>query len=371
MTDHSVANFFLERILTNVTRINEPGYLTSSFPTIEGQSIFERMFFIPESFFVNLENEISQSYPNGKSKLYSIGKKFGYRFASILKLSKKDPITSASSVFRFLQTIYADKISIIECDPKSKKFILETKNLAITSKNGMGYILTVGGCAGIWDYLTNDYSVECSVKKESDTDYQLICAPDYILKNLGLDIFKCDSMPEHIETSEYKSYNTFKNDEQSSDNNFHIKKMIETQLLTYENGNMEIAKHRIILVEISLLHEIENTLDRNTIYNAAYGCFYELGKDLGKYGYGVSFLSEILTSFGFGIVTVIVEKNNTKLNFSGYPYTPGFNTNTYSLIRGLISGYIDGNSGNKITSCSVSSKFYNNSLVLSIGVFNS
>ena len=172
------ADFFFERVLTKTSQIATAGYIYSNFPKLDGSSAFERVVFLPETFFISLEMAVVNNLgERGKDNLYSIGKAFGYRFASLLSLPREDVGGSVSSIFRFLETLYAEKINVTLLDEKKKVLTLYTNDLAITSKDKMGYILTVGGCAGIWCYLVKDYAIECSVNIISENEIELVCGP--------------------------------------------------------------------------------------------------------------------------------------------------------------------------------------------------
>lgn len=368
MGEDSNADFFFERILTKISKIDVPGYISSDFITFEGRKAFERIVFMPEDFFIRLENLIIAKYgEGGKRELYCIGKRFGYRFASIFQFSRREIANSVSMIFRFLETLYAEKINITDLDVQGKTLTLYTKNLAVTSKNGMGYVLTVGGCAGIWGYLTEDYSLDCSVRKISAEEYELKSAPKNELVSDNLKGCEYRDYSLDIDEEDYMSYNS-KHGEGHGDE-FSMTKLMELGFVSYNKGKMNLLgpENRLVSVEIFLLFEMEKRLDKDVIFNASYDCFYQLGRATKKQIDSYLFISQILTALGFGIVSTIKDGSKTLFNFSGYPWLSKNCENTnFSIVKGVIKGFIDGNTGIQHNFDTVAAKSVDKNFILTI-----
>ena len=149
MEDNS-ADFVFERVLTNVSDISTPGHIISSFPSQHHHTIYERILFLPEDFLVALENEVvAGDAAHGKERLYEVGKRFGYRFASLFDPDTSDVRKAIYTVFRYIETLYAEKVEIRSIDVGKKTVHIYAKNLVVTDRNDMGYVLPIGGCAGI------------------------------------------------------------------------------------------------------------------------------------------------------------------------------------------------------------------------------
>ena len=374
MVDKSTAeDFFFKRILTKVSNISLPGYITSSFPTVEGQTAFERIVMIPESFYILLEKlAYKKNGAEGQKHLYAIGKQFGYRFAGLLRVSKSDTFVSAVTIFKFLATLYAEKIDVITADGKTKTLILDTKNLAITAKTGGGYILTIGGCAGVWAYINSDYTLECCAKHVKRDIYKLITAPLAKLKseNMSNIIISDDksSVQIEVDTASYKKYNSTI---QQNKDHYNITKLIEQGTIKYVNGSLSFSKlgTRLLSTEISLISAIETYLEEDLVFDASYDCFYELGGSLEKLENPYLFVSELLTALGFGIVTVIFEGRALLLNFSGYPWISKNNLHTgFNIIQGFVSGFIEGNQKIKVKTKEYSSQISDEKFVVTLKV---
>lgn len=346
-----IRQFFINTILfSKFLNIETPGYVTGKFYTLSGKPFFIRNIFFPESFFVNLEKSILHKKGiNGRKLLYSLGKQFGYRFCQ-LNLFPKGNINKViiSLIFQFFETQYAKRITLSNLDINNKLLELDTEELAITSKNHMGYIVTVGGCAGIWCYLFGDYSLECAIKKISEKRYKLISGPPKILKRKGLNVLKSHKKPKEINVFKYHTYNKPQNNLIISKNS--VTELIKNGFIYYNGANMIIKNpnDRIIPVEISLLYEIEKTFDSQIIFNDSYNSFYNIGFSTKKLEDPYSFISELLTSFGFGIGQVISYGRKITISFNGYPwFLENQKESKFPFLKGAILGFLEGNSGNK------------------------
>ncbi len=358
------------RILApQVFRIGIPGYVTGKFYTLEGQSVFVRNIFMSEDFFVELEKlVVSSNGIDGKKALYSVGKKFGYRFASLNKFPRFDLGRSTTIIFKFFETLYAEKITI-DLNANSKELILHTKDLAVTRKNGMGYVLEIGGVAGIWAYLLGDYSVECAIKKTSDDEFDLICAPISVLKENKHDFFECKTAESNYTDENYIQFNSppvsFPQDAYSMD------KLMQGRLFGYQQGELKfgVADARFIPVEIYELYEIERIFDSKIVYTAAYSSFYSIGKKIQRPPNPEMLISQALTAFGFGLVSLIRENNSAFFNFQGYPWLQSNQPKLdFPFLKGALIGFLEGNTGHKYNLGLVKSRNFNGTFIVSFEV---
>ena len=366
------ADFFFERVLTKTSQIATGGYIYSNFPKLDGSSAFERVIFLPETFFINLEMAVVNNLgERGKNKLYGIGKAFGYRFASLLSLPREDVRGSVSSIFRFLETLYAEKINVTLLDEKKKVLTLYTEDLAITSKDKMGYILTVGGCAGIWCYLIKDYAIECSINIISESEIELVCAPISELKSKKLEILKSRSVaPIELDNILYKQQNM--PDKSSQDRSlFSMSKLIDAGLVNYHQGKMSLtfSDTRLLPVEISLLSEIESNIETELVLESAQKCFFDIGCRLEKQPDPEEYIAQLLTAFGFGIVEVInSSEGGIVFNFRGYPFISQLKLRLYfAVVKGIILGFCS-SCGKEYKVNSSYTKELSNSLIVSLDV---
>src|SRR3989344_9691979 len=98
VTIDAIKDYFVRRVLMpEVFKINVPGYVTGKFYTLEGQTVFVRNVFIPETFFTELEDVIiTTKQKEGEQELYALGKQFGHRFSSMNKFPRIDLNQAAS-----------------------------------------------------------------------------------------------------------------------------------------------------------------------------------------------------------------------------------------------------------------------------------
>ncbi len=367
------ADLFFNRIMPNITKINVPGYTYNSMEMVGGGAAFERILFFPESFFVHLENSIIETYgTEGRKRLYALGKKFGYRLASVLQLPRNDPNFAMALITKFLEASYAEKINLVQFDAEKKVVEFYTKGLAVTSKNGHGYILTVGGCAGGVGYLLNDYKLECSSKKISDLEYSLIAAYPGELEAKGMEVIECNDTPTPVDNSQYLRFNS-PPDKPIGD--LSLKRLIELGLISYNSGKMGFPKvpGMLIPLEPFLMLGIEGTFDENTVAAAAYWCFLEIGGGTERKKNAVTYIAEVLTGLGFGNIGTIDQEDSTIINITGYPWLgPDSEKANFAIIRNAIKGFVEGNSsdgGSPKKTCNISevqARATNDKLVVSM-----
>ncbi len=366
------ANFFLSRVLTKISNIDIPGFIISNAPADKTKKAKERLVFLPEDFFVRLENSIiSKDKDNGKIKLYSLGKQFGFKLAVLLRLARTsagDIDSSTKYIFRFLETLYAKSLKIIEINLESKLLEIKASDLAITRKNNFGYIISVGGCAGIWAYLQNNYDLECVSKKNSnDGTFELFCGPEEIISSKG-NILIAENKPETNDDLDYLKYNSPPLNYQNS-GSFSLAKLVENKLLSYESGSLLLSKKsRLLPVEISFLYTLEKELSSVEIFEAAYNCFYDIGTNCNVNDH-IVFISQILSGLGFGTINVVTKENQKIIAFSNYPcITKDLKSTNFSLIKGILYGFIDSKNGKKNTYSEITFSQTDSSLNLKIVV---
>ncbi len=367
MEDNS-ADFVFERVLTNVSDISTPGHIISSFPSQHHHIVYERILFLPEDFLVELENAVIAYDPeHGKERLYGVGKRFGYRFASLFDPDVSDVAKSIYTVFRYLETLYAEKVEIRSIDVARKTINIYAKNLVVTDRNDMGYVLPIGGCGGIWAYLFNDYTLECSHKKLSDTEVEVAMGPADELRSAGFDVITCSDMPDKLDWDLYKMHNTSSGGVPYD--YYSMERFMNSGVIAYKRGDMEIRKARLVSIELSLLFSIENRFGMEEVSGSAYKIFSRLAEsvDARKDPYG--FLAKFFTALGFGRVSTIGAKGKTIFNFSGYPWmSEKYEDSDFSFVKGAITGFLDKTTGAGNSVCATSHTMQNNSFILTIEV---
>ena len=360
-TDSS--NFFFDRVLTKMSKINVPGYISSEFINSEGKKVFERVVFLPEDFFLELENLIIKKYGNkGKNDLYCIGKKFGYRFALLFNFSGTNIEKSLSIILRFLETLYAEKITIKKIDLSNKIIVIDTKDMIVTSKDGHGYILPLGGFAGICSYLLKDNFIWCRSTKVAEGIYELTSSPKTSMDKVEFNV-DCEIDLDLVDDN-YESYNsaTIRDDSQ-----FNMEKLVEFGIITYERGKLNLFSiFRMVPVEIFLLYLME-MLDEEMIFQACYNTFYKISTFIvNKNIDSKTYIAQILTALGFGVVIVVVNKDKMVFNFTGYPWMPEKRGRKFNIVKGIIIGFVNGSSGKTINLDKIDYKLVNKKYLLTL-----
>ena len=365
-----VKDFFIKNILIpKVFRIDIPGYVAGKFYTIEGQSVFVRNVFVSETFFIELERLVMNELgTKGKAMLYRIGKQFGYRFSEMNRFPRSNPAKSIVLIASFLETLYAESIKS-NVDASNKTLILDSEGLVITRESGGGYILTIGGCAGIWSYVVGDYSVECSSRKIGDARYELVSATPEVLEGRGFDVIRSIEKPKPLDITSYNLYNQPPTEISKTAPTID-KLMTQTDIISYKGGrlHLSVSNVRFIPIEISLLSEI-NRIPLRFVSKAAYDSFYEIGKNTARQKDPYRFIAELLTAFGFGVVDVIVKNDSRDFNMDGYPYLTGSYKNMdFSFVTSIILGFLDGNTLKTHSALGSSSKISGSKFILTIGI---
>ncbi len=377
MNDPYIApNFFFERVLTKISNLDVAGYVFSSFPTLEGIGAVERLAFAPEDLLIALERLVIDKYgAKGKRDLYGIGKRSGYNFMDVLGLAKNEPSYLIDLISRFLSTTYG-MISVEKIDVAGRMYALHTKNLVITAKSGGGgYILTVGGAAGIWAYLLSDYSVECCASSIGDAEYRLVCAEPERLRQMGIgEVIEASDNGEYgieIDKRRYAAFNTPEKALSQPPPAFtvNIKKLMEAGILRYSNGMMflGVSQARLFTVEISLFYEIERYIDGELVYNAAYSTFCELGRLMRMGMEWHIAIAQLLTSFGMGLVTPIRTGDRMQFAFRGYPWLSDASAkSSFAIMKGAICGFGFGSTERAIEVLNSACSAVNNVFVITI-----
>ena len=352
--------------LSKAKIFDKKGYISYGFYSLDGRNFFVRNLVIPEMFFTELENLVvkNKGHDEGIKELYRVGKRFGYRYAMFNRFPRGNiNRLTLSTIFNFfVDAGYAKSIILSNVDLISKTFELQTENLVITSKNGMGYVLTVGGVVGLCCQLTSDYFLEGNVKKISNSRYVLTISNPEILKQRSIKYFTENEIPQKINFSSYMQNNFPQETRSEALKSFG--ELLKEGTLDYKPGIISVkeSRERVIIVEISLFFDIEETFDKETVYNAAYLPFHNIGFHYTKYQNPLENLAELFSAFGFGLVEVKEGvANKTTILFNGYPWYPKATEYTsFPILRGAVEGFLNGNSERRYKAKIVSSNMVNN-----------
>jgi len=362
--DRIVSWFIQNIILLKVEQISIPGFITIM--TTGKEKVNIRELFLPENLLMELEKKIVKNYVrNGKFYLYSIGKKFGYAYSILstfptIKDDKKDFLSFVYFLVRWVEATYAKLISY-KVNYKNKIFKMIMNDYIICRKNGLGYILTSGGVAGIWSYMACDQTVEGVQTKcqgRGDRECELICAPAEILKKKKLKFFKETDL-ENLELDpNYKSINDIR---QTQFAKHSLKDLIDSGFFSYSQGIVQYKNERHFLCEASLMYILENELKKlKGAEKILFEVSFNYGKNLIKRGQEETkecvmspritenFVTDYMSALGWGDILVLKKSGKYSVVSNYFPWTKWAKDIKFIMFRGIISGLLSEISNKKI-----------------------
>ncbi len=356
-----IKDFFIkEFVMPNMFLSDIPGYLIGRYHDFQGEAVYVRNIFLSESFFLKLEEKVSRAMgSDGLAKLYGAGKRYGYRFCSIARLPRSEVKFSVRLLYEFIEAIYADSIDT-NVDMEQKVLTITTKNLAVTRVNGGGFPI-VGGSAGVWAYLLGDFdTIECGVTHIADDRYVLVCGPTERLRESGIRFYESRGAPDIGDMALYRQLN------QPPDiippTACNLERLLRENVLSNGRGQLQFAfpHERLLSTEISLPYELESLLGSQILYESARESFELIGRDVPKQQDRYSFLADMLTAFGYGIVTVERGVNSEEFRFAGAPWYSTAKDSDFPILRGAIEGFIAGQTESQAKAVYVKSELRDN-----------
>ena len=249
--DKIVSWFIRNVILPRQENIDISGYITEEI-TEEGKRFKIRDIGLPESLFIDLERLINKKYKETGCKiLYSIGKKFSYRYGIILNLptvktiSEKKFISFTNFLIKYLEAVYAKRISY-EMSIEEGILKLYMDCYIVCSKNGLGYIMTSGRMNGIWAYALQDSTVEgvqIKCQGKGDAECEVICAPAKVLKKMGLKFFEERNLEGLELDKKYLEINKIRPTKYAKNS---LKNLIDSGFFEYKHGIISFKGERFL-----------------------------------------------------------------------------------------------------------------------------
>ncbi len=342
-----ITSWFIKNIvLPTAEDIRNPGYILSKF-TDKNKEISVREFFFPEKFYSEFESRIVKELgEEGEQKLYSIGKRFGYRYAMISRYTKsKEMKKKALEDFMYMFTRY---IEVVYASKLEHKINIEEKTLELVGtsyvgceKNGLGYILLIGAWTGVWAYIMDDPDVEgiqINCQGRGDKNCKLICAPSAKLKKIAGKIFTEKDMSKLEE--DYAKYEVLNKVYPTIAKNISLRNMIEERVFKYEKGKLFFNEERMVGIEFSTYYLMDNAFSKNKkTKKILFDVAFEIGKEIGKTR-DPTFVQRFLSSIGFGDVQVISEKEGFKVRFYHFPWATLSKECEFVILRGFTCGLL-------------------------------
>jgi predicted hydrocarbon binding protein len=337
-----LAAWYVQKFVISKAQVfDNPGFII--FKLTGAVSFYSRQLILPEELFVNLEKQLFNLGPTGQQMLYTLGKKFGYRFALVSNLKTFSEIDSVEfknyvySVVRFVEGTYSTGIEH-DFDVNKKILNMSMKDFVICSESGVGLFLSAGGIAGIWAKLIGDKSVEgvhyaCQGNGESMCKV-IVGQPEFInnfSKNIisESDLENLELSPDYIGLNEVCQI-------QNSTKSFQM--FLDSKACLYRGGIIQMKNNRFFIIEASIIYLIEQVLSKNI---EAMDIFKQVAFDMGKklfIGMNLSYLIDFLSAFGFGDPYVIKKNNSFLVNIDYFPWTRFVNQSKHVFLSNFISG---------------------------------
>ncbi len=338
-----LASWYVQKFVISKSQVFDfPGFV--QFKITGTTNSYSRQIILPENFFVETENELCLFGETGKKLLYSLGKKFGYRFATVGNLKSFDNLNSIEFkeyvylVTRFVEGTYSSGITY-ELDIVNKKILFRLNDFVICSKSGKGYFLSAGGIAGIWAKLLGNINVE-AVHSECQGRGAKNCvveaAPKEVLTKFGSELIVETDLIDLGLSKEYFEINSPKKIINSSKS---FQFFLDSKLFSYEKGMMKHNGQRYFIIESSILHLMEIIFSKNLQSNDAFAkVSFKTGSDFFSNRDNLSFLVDVFSAFGFGDMYVVKKGESFLVNVDYVPWTHFCKDLKHIFFANFISG---------------------------------
>ncbi len=301
--DRIVSWYVKNIVIPKIEEIDNPSYIIAKFSQFK-EKLSLRELFLPESLFVALENRL-------KEKGYHIGKKFGYVNASISKFetlfSCKNKVLKdfIYALVRYVEGTWSNKL-LHSVDLRNRTFKLNMSNYIICRKNGLGYMFSEGGIAGIWSYACQDPTIEAVQPKcqgRGDKECEVIAAPYDTLVEMGYKPMRCkiDNMeiPKVDET--YMEMNKIRKTKWARNS---LRSLIDSGFFEYHHGQVTYKGERFFLCEASFMYILERELAKvknglRILWDVSFDFGKRLAEVSGKQD-PCKFIMDFFPALGFG-----------------------------------------------------------------------
>lgn len=343
--------WFMQNILIPKSEIiDKPGFIILKL-TEAKQEINVRELFLPEKILNELEKKVvQQKGEEGKKALYSIGKKFGYRYAVLCKYPNIKNTTPEKingffyTFLRYMEAISFGRKLEFETNFKEKTYIMKMERYIVCSENGIGLVLTDGGSAGMWSYTLQDFEIEGTQTKchgRGDPNCEVICAPIEYFKNKKQPYFTETNLASFTTIS--PNYNLFNSLKPLSYCKTSLKDLIHNGIFNFKSGQLEHNGERYALTEASLMYLLESGLKQVQAENILFEAAFEFAKKLTeqeKTNKLDSFAMSFLSAIGFGDTLIIKKEGKYFIQFDSFPWAEFAENSDFLMIKGLVSGLL-------------------------------
>ena len=259
--DLIIKSYVRHVLIPKVIVLDRAGFILEDFRKI-GLNVWTREFFLPEELVIEIERE----FENDVEYLYSVGKRFGYYYASLSNLPQKSkyPEKKMENYIKF-QVIYT--AGTYANDAKYKVSLKERKieflfdKYIVCSRNGKGFIFSESGIAGIWSWMMEEEEIACiqpMCQGRGDKVCKCITAPsEELIESFNeysskVKIQSKVALTEGRMTDKYRSVNRIKNVGGTS-----LKDLISKGVVRFSHGMVLFHSSRHFLCESSFLYFLD------------------------------------------------------------------------------------------------------------------
>ncbi|MCX6804191.1 MAG: hypothetical protein NTY48_06535 [Candidatus Diapherotrites archaeon] len=357
----SFVGLYIKRfIIPGALVFNKPGFL--DFKISGKTNIYARQIFYPADFFIEFESGLIKEFgEKGRQKLYSIGKKFGYRFAQAGKFENikdhpgdkiKDWVFIAS---KFVEGTYASSIEN-ELDSAKKKVDYLLKRFTILEKLGYEYIFATGGTAGLMAWIFQESSIEVVLHdlKEVNGYYEatVTAAPrEYLKKQFPDELIPVEeNLTDLLE--DFNDYAKFNAQSQTSCSKS-FQTYLDFKFFKYQDGIVTFKDKRFFLFELSgtYLLELELKKEKDKKYlEILFDSAFKVGKEsLSQFGKTQRDVFDVLSALGWGEVLPFSQsEKEIKVAVNHFPWSKWYKDIDFVIMRGFLSGILSALLGKKV-----------------------
>ncbi len=356
--DATVSWFIRNVLLPRNEIIDRPGFIVLKIGKKKAITNLREVV-IPEGIFAELEKGIVTKHAEkGRQLLYSIGKRFGYRYASashlptIKESSEGDFLKFAYFVVRYIESIYSSKMTH-EIDMARQLFTLSMNDYIVCSRNGIGHLLTEGSIAGIWAYVVQNMNIEGVQTKcqgRQDAFCEVVCAPrDYFAEKR----MKCFSEGRldnlSIRLPQYNNINCVRTSKFAKNS---LKTIIDAGFIKYAHGTMTYKDERFLLLESSVMYLLEMGLKKlpgglDLLWRTSFAWGKAFSGKFDKQD-PCKFIKDLFPGFGFGDFFASAEGGKYKITVGFFPWNEWADEVEFVMFRAMLSGIISGMTGKKV-----------------------
>lgn len=337
MIKEKAINWYIKNIeMPKKEILDRPGFIGEN---LSGKDdVYLRNVALPEAIFVKIENNIDKP-----ELLYSIGKKFGYRYAMISELPRysehkeKKFRESTYSVMKYMESISYWKEGKFNLNYDEKVLDLILEEFMVCNKNKKGNLF-LGAAAGLWSYMAEKdkaEAVQLKCQGRGDEKCRIKCGPRAELTNN----FEVDMSLYDIDIfRDYRIHNEIKDIKYAESSMEDFEKI---GFFEHRDGLFYHNDFRYIWTESSLVELLGSDLNKfdETLFNSAYQTGKEIPRDTSNRNLE-KFIVEYLSATGWGDTKIKKKNGAYQVHSLMFPWTRFTDDTSFPVFRGLVSGMI-------------------------------